>query len=543
MKGDGVDRPLGWRTAFLGGFLGLAVCSYLVARLPWALVHWIVAGLLVVLAMAVIQGLGNLERGHPSGPALRPSLRWPAALVLILAGAFASHTAVFTLGYYRYASTRAAVQSAGLDLPSPKTEIELDTARNGMPELVAFYTSAGFTKTAHGEGSGSHPGGLVPLCMDALKLARREPGADPRALDVLRRHAKELEAAVQAIAVAHKAPRFLWNVRYDVPVFQIQWPRIGGLMDLGRMAAGQALLLEQDGDSAGAQSLLLDCLWLAEQARKTGGLVGAMVSTQIESAAIDAALPLIRRGQGGVFLQSLGEGGAASAVDRALQWEYLNAPEGFLQAIFGGLRSSLLREPSLKRLIATGAGSFVGGLCSILSFRPDVAGKAQGARTVGASGWPANVFDLMFFPWVFWQASDWIRDGASLIPCMAEDPLASEACFHERMDSMSREGWFVESMAVPKYGSMHLKGALATVRERLARTAYAMVRYRRAKGHWPSSLAELDLGSAAVNPFNQKPFVFRMVAGKPELCFFGRGGALADGSMGQFTDRDIIVRL
>lgn len=126
---------------------------------------------------------------------------------------------------------------------------------------------------------------------------------------------------------------------------------------------------------------------------------------------------------------------------------------------------------------------------------------------------------------------------------MDASPRVAEACMDDKMDKMTNESWLIESISVARFSQMHTKGVLATVRERMAKTAFALVRFKNKNGHWPKSIEELNIGSEGTNPFDAKPFVLEHVGAHLDLCFFGRGGNVDYGTFAQFSDRNIIFRL
>jgi hypothetical protein len=551
------SKPILWKTSFFIGFSFLSVFSYLMARFPWSKTHWILSIGVVTAAMACAFLACRKERSASQGSPKRSTLRWSVTLMSLLLGAYAAYVSIFIVGYLRYKSVLSDLNASGLQVPLPATSVEENPAKNGMIALDGYVNGKEFSKLTSWKYDNKPGDGLLFLTADALKFMREEPDSKPGALQKLRVQRSGMQAALRRLDEARRAPGFCWNIHYDVPFFNIQVPRLAGFLKLSRIVAIEAVFLEQDGDSKGAEKRLSDGMWMADQAKKVKDLPGAMISAVIESFNVDAALPLIRRGGGQTFLDSLKEGGEQAAIDDALRVEYLDPPDGYLKLYFGLLfgdkQPKFLHNLSFQYLFAASIGTFIRNIYRIATFTRE-RGADQFAQLFlpyglghwwdsGISAMFENAFELAQFPWVFWQAGSEIEDGLALSRCMDNSPRVAEACMESRMEKMTNESWFLESISVAKYSQMHTKGVLATVRERMAKTAFALVLFKKKNGHWPNSIEELNIGLDGINPFDAKPFVLRRIGAHIDLCFFGRGGNVDYGTFAQYPDRNIIFRL
>jgi predicted GNAT family N-acyltransferase len=463
--------------------------------------HYVPALAGILLALGLCYWLYVVER---SSQVPKPRGIWSARLsgpLCFAAGLVLAWSLILLAGHWRYSVVDARVTRSGLR-PKPVADDGVDTSdRNGQMILRRLEDDKAFQAIFRV---------AKPKREDVVQLIGRvvsaalEHGSDlPAALEALRTRRHEWQPALKALRQAQAAPHFSWNVRYSVPYYQVEIPHYYPLLKLTRIACGEALLMNADGDVTGAETLLKRAQWLTDKVMGNPDLVAAIIGASMQSRVYDAAIPLLKKGKGQKLLAGQEIGGLEHAFIRSLS------------------RDLLLGPPSIR-------GNFSGILMIWGGSGQGFAGKAA---------------DLAYLPWLDWDIAARLADSVDTLPDL-DGPLPQvRQCLQAFQRRAWQAGWLLQEQATPRFDDMYVQMVAVTARQEIALLCQKAVAFRRSRHRWPAGFSELPQLRELPDPFSGQPMITRIKDGHFELISVGSDGKEDGDTPAKGMAKDIVVRL
>jgi hypothetical protein len=487
------------------GFIIYALGGLAVARVPWTRSHLPAVLILLISIFFVFRKLRNVSNfGAPKERKAR-LLSLAEHFLWFLAGASIAWVLIFGAGRWRYSRAVAHVAEAGMNTVWPPNDIVEKTKKNGQIILLSLANDEKFLKSwdAAGKKDGKT---LNRAFQEARKAAWTGEGLEA-ALEAVSIHRLEWQPAVAAVNAAQAAPMFSWNIDYSVPFYRMEIPKFAYLLKTERSLCAESMALCHAGKLGQAEEKLLQAFWLAGKVQDSPSLIAAMMAVAMKTIVVDGAQILVRKGQGRRIVAACKNDDLEAALHRALEREFV------LPAVASGQM----------------AGSDALGGLSI------VFGSSERLE------WLERFWGIPYAPWLGWDCAAWVEGGIALFRCLSLTPVDAARCMSSISDGVGENGWVLQSIAMPKFNAMLLKGSVYAARRKMLRIAFAAVQHKAKEGHWPRTLEALGDAGALKNPMTQRDYLLQDVKGRFELSTEDLDKDLSE--LLSESDRKLTVRL
>jgi hypothetical protein len=464
------------------------------------IVVFIVIFLGIIASIVVIGRRWRLEKRGPLGPVkpLLPLLPFSAAsLVLgVILGAWLAGLAWHAASSLALNHATHEVVAAGYHVETPASadkDYSDDNAATWLQRVGADQAAKDLMQS-----DGKSVLGKVPVVFLSDFLRNAANGkTDPGPLAKIKKALSICGKVVDLSKQAARAKQVNWGINTHKPPYEMEVPRMAGLLGTARLLACQAVVDASEGRQEQAVECVRAGLAMGRAVTGTSCLIGDMIGVAINNIALSAAVfvldkcPVEKARQAwGPYLKP---GEPPAGVKKRLEWEFFGIADYY----------------------------------SRLEWMP-----SKDGLSVISEDWPPSFFDqlswALYWPFLDFDIASKYRGGKQMLDSLALPYTQMKPAWQKAQDDFEKHAWLLAAISMPRFSEMYAKGLGNTAKMRLTLLAMAMKDYRDENKAWPSSLDKLDFKGlekdVTLDPFTGEKMRLIKIGGRPVIYSLGPDG-------------------